>query len=71
MVQLGKKLSLHQGNVLRNGSLRYTIHMGKPFISWCIISLGNRIYHLHKGVPVTEKWPQKPEIGIKDGFEEM
>ena len=35
------------------------------------------VYHLHGqtvisvGIPVTEKWPQKLEIWIKDGFEEM
>ena len=58
-----KKLSLHHGHVLRNGSLwQFTISMGKLFISWCIISVG---------IPVTEKWPQKSEIGIKDGFQKM
>ena len=31
----------------------------------------NRIYHLYKSVPFTEKRPQSPENGIKDGFEEM
>ena len=49
----------------------YHLHGYLPLILWCIISLRNHIYHLHKGIPVTEKRPQKPEIGIKDGFEEM
>ena len=29
----------------------------------------NRVYHLHKSVPLTEKRPRKPETGIKDRFE--
>ena len=31
----------------------------------------NRGNHLYKSVPFTEKRLQKPETGIKDGFEEM
>ena len=31
----------------------------------------NRVYHLYKSVPFTEKQPRRPETGIKDGFEEM
>ena len=28
----------------------------------------NRVYHLHKSVPLTEKRPRKPETCIKDRF---
>ena len=31
----------------------------------------NRVYHLHKSVPLTEKRPRKPETGIKDRFEKL
>ena len=27
------------------------------------------VYHLHKSAPSTQKRPQKPETGIKDGVE--
>ena len=29
----------------------------------------NRVYHLHKSVPLTEKRPRKPETVIKDRFD--
>ena len=32
------------------------------------ISFRNRVYHSCKSVPFTEK---KPEVGIKEGFQEM
>ena len=35
------------------------------------MSSRNRVYHLYKSVPFTEKWLRKPETGIKDGFEEI
>ena len=35
------------------------------------MSSRNRGNHLYKSVPFTEKRLQKPETGIKDGFEEM
>ena len=35
------------------------------------MSSWNRVYHLYKTVPFTEKRLRKPETGIKDGFEEM
>ena len=35
------------------------------------ISSRNRIYHLYKSLPFTEKRPRMPETGIKDGFSEM
>ena len=31
----------------------------------------NRIDHLHQELQFSEKRPQRPENGIKDGFEEM
>ena len=37
---------------------------------WYISSL-KRVYFLYKSVPCTEKRLQRPETGIKDGFEEM
>ena len=30
----------------------------------------NRVYHLNKSVPFTEKLPRTPGTGIKDGFDE-
>ena len=35
------------------------------------MSSRNRLYHLFKSVPFTEKRPRRPETGIKDGFEGM
>ena len=35
------------------------------------ISSRNRVYHLYKSVPFTEKRPRRPETSIEDGFEEM
>ena len=35
------------------------------------ISSQNRLYHLYKSVPFTQKRPRRPETGIKDGFEGM
>ena len=31
----------------------------------------NRLYHLHKSSPFTDKRRRKPEADIKDGFEEL
>ena len=31
----------------------------------------NRVYHLYKSVPFTEKRPRRSETGIKDGFHEI
>ena len=35
------------------------------------MSFRNRVYHLHKSIPFTDKPPRKPETEIKDGFEQM
>ena len=39
---------------------------GKWQISWPM----NRVYHLQKSNPLTEKRPRKPDTGIKDGFKQ-
>ena len=36
-----------------------------------LISSRNRVYHLYKSVQFTKKRLQRPEPGIKNGFEEM
>ena len=69
---------------IENGAAKnwlFAIYMGKPVGSrvgqmvskiqdWWIW-YRNRVYHLYKSVPFTEKQPRRPETGIKDGFEEM
>jgi len=56
--------------------------MGKPVSSrfaqmvlkiqdWQILASPNRVYHLHKSVPFTEKRLQKAETGINDSFQKM
>ena len=61
----------------------FTIYMGKPVgsrfgqmvraIQDRQIASWNRVFHFYnyKSVPFIEKRPQKPETGVKDGFEEM
>ena len=59
----------------------FAIYMGKPVgsrfgqmlrkIQGWQISSRNRVYHLYKSVPYTQKRLRKPEAAIKEGFEEM
>ena len=54
---MGKQVGPQSGQMVRK------IH-DLEILSW------NRVYHLYKSVPFTEKRPQRPETGIKHGFEE-
>ena len=44
--------------------------MARKNLDWRILPR-NRVYHLYKSVPFTEKRPRRPKTGLKDGFEEM
>ena len=44
--------------------------MERKNLDWWILSQ-NRVYHLYKSVPFTEKRPRRPKTGLKDGVEEM
>ena len=53
------------------GQIVHGLSKRKPKFRTSTFLSRNRVYHLHKSVPLTEKRPRKPETGIKDRFEKL
>ena len=51
------------------GQIVYGLSKRKPKFRTSKFLSRNRVYHLHKSVPLTEKRPRKPETVIKDRFD--
>ena len=66
---IGKKIIFTSRKCVEEWKLAVAYHLHGQTIHFTVYNF-TRKSHL-SGNPVTEKWPQKPEIGIKDGFEEM
>ena len=80
-VKLQPKSSIESQEIFFAKGGLFTTSIGKPVssrfaqmvskIQNCSILSRNRVYRLYKSYPFTAKRPQRPETGIKDGFEEM
>ena len=64
---IGLNLGLSAGLHWQKG--RFTVWVNAKQNSGLKISFQNRVFHLHKSVPSTEKRPRRPGTGIKVGFD--